>query len=164
MKQTIRLTESDIRKMVMEALSELDYSTYKSAFDKMSGKGQHNRADMLNQGVNQVYGQHGNRDAAPDDPSQDEIRFNLGNDTMNMASPIAGKSTYFTRDGELKFNNPKFMPNANDTNSLRTSHRKVANNRAKALDWYRGGGEEGHRTVDDFIAEAVNRVLSKYIK
>ena len=160
-KKTITITESDIRNMVMEALNELDYSTYKSAFDKMVGKGQHNRADRLNQGVNQVYGQHGNRDAAPDDPSQDEIRFNLVNDTMNMASPIAGKSTYFTRDGELKFNNPKFMSNANDTNSLRTSHRKVANNRAKALDWYRGCGEEGHRTVDDFIAETVTRVLSE---
>lgn len=162
-KKTITITESDIRNMVMEALSELNYSTYKSAFDKMSGKGQHNRAVKLNKGVNQVYGQNGNRDTTPDDPSQDEIRYDLGTDTMNIASPIAGKSTRFTRDGEIK-HNMNFMSDTNDTNPLRTSHRKVANNRAKALDWYRGGGKEGHRTVDDFIAETVSRVLSEYIK
>ena len=34
MKQTIRLTESDIRRMVMEAMNELDWKTYASAADK----------------------------------------------------------------------------------------------------------------------------------
>ena len=88
MKNIIKLTESDISKMVNEVLSELDYSTYKSAYDKMREKGQGNRAANLNQGVNQVYGQSSNREATPGDPSQDDITYNLGGDSMTIASPI----------------------------------------------------------------------------
>lgn len=160
MKKIVRITESDIRNMVNEVLSELDYSTYKSAFDKMREKGQGNRAANLNQGVNQVYGQSGNREATPDDPSQDEITYNLGGDSMTIASPIQQRTSIFTRDGERSQNNSLI----NNPNNLRTSHRKVANNRAKAYDWYKGGTEDGHRTVDDFIAEAVNRVIGELKK
>lgn len=161
MKNIIKLTESDISKMVNEVLSELDYSTYKSAYDKMREKGQGNRAANLNQGVNQVYGQSSNREATPDDPSQDDITYNLGGDSMTIASPIQQRTSIFTRDGERSQNNSLI----NNPNNLRTSHRKVANNRAKAYDWYKGGApKDGHRTVDDFIAETVNRIINKLKK
>lgn len=38
MKTIVRITENDIRNMVNEVLSEMNYSTYKSAFDKMKVK------------------------------------------------------------------------------------------------------------------------------
>ena len=78
-----------------------------------------------------------------------------------MSSPNRG-GALFTRDGE-----PSEIQNypINNTRTLRTSHRNVANNRAEKLNWYRGGApEDGHRTVDDFIAEAVNRVIDELKK
>ncbi|MCR5065294.1 MAG: hypothetical protein K6A67_05930 [Bacteroidales bacterium] len=43
MKKTIRLTESDIRRMVMEAMNELDWKTYANAAKKSKERGDRER-------------------------------------------------------------------------------------------------------------------------
>lgn len=166
MKQIIRLTESDLNNMVNEVMDELDYKTYKSAFDKMQDRGQHNRAFNLLQGVNQVYGQNGSNDKMPNDPDSDYMEYDLRNNMLRMGNRFGQQGIFTqnpdeTNDGSA---NLQAVP-MNNTNRLRTSHRNVANNRAKNLDWFRGGApEDGHRSVDDFIAEAVKRVLSELAK
>lgn len=170
MKQIIRLTESDLRNMVNEVMDELDYKTYKSAHDKMMDRGQNSRAFHLQQGVNQVYGQNGGYgDKWSNDPDSDNVEFDLRNDTMRMGNNV-GQNGIFTQNPDETNNdsedptNPNTIP-VNNTTRLRTPHRNVANNRAKKLDWFRGGApKDGHRSVDDFISEAVKRVFNELAK
>lgn len=102
MKKTIRLTESDIRRMVMEALNELDPRTYANYSRGRAAQGDYKKA---------VYGQRAAIDAWNRDYEKDEL---TPNGFVQQDPRGYGYWTGYDRDSYR-------MPQGN----VKNSHRKI---------------------------------------
>lgn len=153
MKKIIRLTESDIKKIVMEAVSELKYGTYKNAYDKMVDYNQPQRASDFNDSFREHY-------------NDDDTTFNLASDTLNIGEPNA--RTKFFRDGSMvspdaQSGGQYFSDAAGNRDMFpRTSNRKLARSRANKLNFF--NNNDSTFTKNDFISEAIDRVFKKMFR
>lgn len=155
MGEIIKINEQQLKCLVREAIDELKYKTYKSAYDKMQGKGQSQRADDFNNTFKDIY----------DDKT---TSFGLDRDEVWLANSedkeknTPSSSTLFKRDGTIMNWNPQTLRYNELQSPKRTSDRRLARNHAQKLDFYYGGESPFDR--NDFIAECVDKVLSKYLK
>ena len=152
MKRTIRLTESDIKKIVMEAVNELQYSTYKNTYDKMIDNNQPQRALDFNDSFRAHY-------------NDDDTTYNLAKDTVDIGEP--NSKTKFYRNGSMvspdSHNGGQYFSNAADNKDRfpRTSNRKLAKSRADKLNFFNG---KDNFNKNDFISESIDRVFEKMFR
>lgn len=146
-----KYTDFDFEDDDVEIVNETSYKKAKSAYDEMKKKGQLNRAGMLNATYNDIKNR--NFGASDDDDYYD---YNFDDDSLTFASVNEpdGEVT-FTRTDIDRVNN----------NNFRTSNRKLANGRAKALNRMKDPNTTSqYYTKNDFIAEAIKRTIKGYIR
>ena len=99
MKQRIRLTESDLHRVIKESvrqvLSELDWRTYHSAYEKASEQGDHKRALKFRQAADNAFNRehgYGMKNIPFGDGDMEQIEFSDGE--------IYGGGHCYTPNGE----------------------------------------------------------------
>lgn len=155
MGKIIKINEQQLNRLVREAIDELEYKTYKRAYDKMQEKGQSQRADDFNSTFNDIY----NDKTTDFDLNRDEVWLSNPED-KERNTPLS--STLFKRDGTITSWNPQTLSYDELQSPKRTSDRRLARNHAKKLDFYYGG--ESPFDKNDFIAECVDKVFAKYLR
>lgn len=182
MKKTIQLNESDITRMVMEAVNELDWKTYANAEkkEKFKPSGKFGRSRRFGDAAEDAF----NRDFGTDDT---QLNRRLTNTHIPGMGPVGMED--FRDDSSIIMNKPEFPLNYyryQPTNEPRNRHFDFSNSdqyptskhkeewdRAKnELDHYKNGDYEykpgeGWQLKDkneSIVREAVNRTLRKYLR
>jgi len=155
MARLIKINEQQLKRLVMEAIGEMEYSTYKSAHDKMKAMGQHQRAQDFNDTFKDVH-------------DDDNTAFDLDTDTVWLTNPEDGErhmprtSAGYHRDGSITTWDNGAAGVKNISSPKRTTDRKLARHHAQMMDFYYGGNSP--YTRNDFIAECVDKVFAKYLR
>lgn len=169
MKKTIQLKESDITRMVMEAVNELDPRTYASYAKKRAEQGQMDKAnigrDAAVKAWNKQFGEDGENmysgyQVLQNNWSKDGLGKKINN--QKQYNPYMGVSsdsqiTYF-RDGSKEETPPRTSIGYYGTNYKGAS---VAQQMANGTGQYvKNKGWQN----ESIVREAVNRTIRKYIK
>lgn len=136
MEQIIKLTESDLHRIVKSVLNEISYSTVRSAVDKMDRLGQEERAMELSKTFGDVY-------------NDDDVKYDAYNDALMMYDENDKAKRNFTlygrgRDNSLtsKFYRDGRFDNSMDGNlfhpDVRTNSPVKAKKRAKHVNNFLG--------------------------
>ncbi len=128
MKQTIRLTESELKKVISESvrniLNELSYSKVKDAHDKMYELGQYKRAHNLAKTFADVY-------------NDEDAEYDIHGDNLILKGP-EGPQTIYHRTIDKEVNNINARTCKPDNYSDRTTNAGSARNRAKHVNNFAG--------------------------
>lgn len=136
MKQIIKLTESDLHRIIKSVLNEISYSTVRSAVDKMDKLNQRDRARSLSNTFSDVY-------------DDDDVKYDVYNDGMMMYDENDENKRNFTlygrgRDNALTsmvYRNGRFdnsMDGDHFNRGVRTNSPVKAKNRAKHINNFLG--------------------------
>lgn len=157
MKKVIKLNEEALQTIIKEALSELNYSTYRKAYNKMQKLGQYDRANNFANNYNDHYSDKDNG-----------ITSRLDKDTVYITNPnSAGEHTSaaFGQDGRMNIMGRIWGPEDAKTYTPRTNNRARINKQVSALDHFYGGKGNNPYSKNDFISEdKLSEAVSRAIK